>query len=305
MNLLDRFSSSLISALGWVYERFARFASMRPSQECGSGGQRSLSGLAGHFGWDAGRLLFDAGACSQCLHFDTCTTLRDDSRPIDKRLRQPDRMHMVNANDRATAHQCVRVDDLLQALALDPPKDLSAVRRRQRDKAIALIQDEALLEAVYSFNNLRLQRIDDGSRLQVGGESLPMPTHWPKRGEVTAISCGACTLGPRIEARVRRLFAEKRAAQAFALDSVGNELLLALGRRMQTDILTCVRRQGLILGQALQFSESAFDLSTRAAVLRLAGATEIGITLHRGSMLLPQKATSVVFAIGHNLTRAC
>jgi hypothetical protein len=197
----------------------------------------------------------------------------------------------------------MKVEDLLQGLEPSAPEDLSPARRRQRDLAIALIRDEGLLEAAYSFNEVRLQDVAEGKRLYVGGEILPIRGGLPKRGELTALACCVCTLGPRLEVRVDRLFTEKRTPLALALDSLGNELLLALGRRMQSDLLASVRRQKLILGQRIRVGESELDISAKATVLRLAEAAEIGVNLHRGHQLWPQRSSAMVLAIGRNLPK--
>jgi hypothetical protein len=110
------------------------------------------------------------------------------------------------------------------------------------------------------------------------------------------------------------LFTEKRVALATALDYLGNELLFTLGQELQEDILASVRRQRLSLGEELQIEDSPHDLSAQAAVLRLAGAAEIGISLYRCNLLLPVKSTSMVFVVGrsqpklstlHNLSLLC
>lgn len=213
-------------------------------------------------------------------------------------------MPMVGTGVDVTNSATVRVADLLDELVLSTPKDFSPVRSRQRDKAIALIREEALLDtAAYSFNNVQLERMMDASRLRIGNETLPIPAQLPESGELTALGCGACTLGPRLEARVRQLFGEKRAALALALDYIGNELLQSLSRRMLDQILASVQRQGLSLGQELHVGDPDLDISTQAATLRLAGAGGIGISLHRNNLLLPTKSTSLVFAIGRNLPR--
>lgn len=191
-------------------------------------------------------------------------------------------------------------NELLWEVELNPPTDLSPVRSRRREMALALIREEALLDAAHSFNTVQLQGIDDDGRLRVGGEILPSPAQLHDAGEIVALGCGACTLGPRLEARVRQLFSEKRAALATALDYLGNELLFALGQVLQEDILASVRRQRLSLGKELQIEDSVHALSAQAAVLRLAGAADIGISLHRRNLLLPVKSTSMVFVIGRN-----
>jgi hypothetical protein len=96
--------------------------------------------------------------------------------------------------------------------------------------------------------------------------------------------------------------------QTLALEALGNELMLALGRRMRSDLLAGVRHQRLILGQRLEFGESEPDLSVQAALDRLAGAGEIGINLRRGNLLQLQNSAITVFAVGRNppmLALAC
>ncbi len=195
----------------------------------------------------------------------------------------------------------MEVSDLLSELELQPPRDLSLVRRRQRDMAITLIREESLLDVAHSFNTVQLHGIDDDGKLCVGGEILPALVQLPKQGELAALGCGVCTLGPRLDVRIRLLIAEKRAALALALDYLGNELLVALSRRLAELIEARVHSLGLSMGQELMIKDSGSDLSTHAAILRLAGAAEIGITLHRSNLLLPLKSTAVAFTVGHNL----
>jgi hypothetical protein len=195
----------------------------------------------------------------------------------------------------------MEVSDLLNELELHPPTDLSPVRRRHRDKAITLIREESLLHPAHSFNTVRLHGIDDDGQLCVGGEILQAPAQLPKQGELAALGCGVCTLGPRLDVRIRLLIAEKRAALALALDYLGNELLIALSRRLEDLIQANVHSLGLSMGQELMIEDSESDLSTHAAILRLAGAAEIGITLHRSNLLLPLKSTAVAFTVGRNL----
>lgn len=83
-------------------------------------------------------------------------------------------MRMSAAGGAADNGSVVRVDDLLQELEHNLPEDLSSVRRRQRDKAIVLLRDEALVEPACSFNIVDLRRDPERDRLHVGGEKLPM-----------------------------------------------------------------------------------------------------------------------------------
>jgi hypothetical protein len=219
------------------------------------------------------------------------------------RQRQQGAFLISDAGNAQARVSTVTVENLLRELKLNQPKDLSPVRLRQREKAMALIRDEALVDTAHCFKIVPLEEGGEGDRLRAGGEILPLPERLPKKGVMTAFGCGAYTLGPRLDARVSELFRGKRAAIALALDALGNELLMALGGRMRSELLASVRRQGLILGQRLRAGESGFDLPSQAAILRLAGAGEIGIDLHRDNLLRPQKSTVAVFAIGHKLPK--
>ncbi|MGA3308264.1 MAG: hypothetical protein ABSD08_06575 [Xanthobacteraceae bacterium] len=58
--------------------------------------------------------------------------------------------------------------------------------------------------------------------LRASSEALLAPRLLPESGQLTAIGCGARTIGPAPEARVASLFAERRAARAVALGELGN-----------------------------------------------------------------------------------
>ncbi|MEJ2590576.1 MAG: hypothetical protein P8178_04075 [Candidatus Thiodiazotropha sp.] len=310
MKFVHRLSSPLISGSVRVYDLIARFRSLHASR---GHGRHPLARLPGHAERDFRKLHFDTGSRGPYLYSGYGLDISNERRPIQairmSRIREasvavlPDGLCNADLDERAMTKTTVCADTLLQQLERNPPKDLSLVRWRQRDKAIALIRDEALLLAAYSFDNHRLVGIDGEHRLCLSGETLPLTAELPKRGELTAIGCGACTLGPRLEARVRRLFADKRVALALALDAVGNELLHILGRRLQGEMLAEIRRLRLIPGQVLQVGTSEFDFAAQAAVLRMGGAKEIGVTLHRSNLLLPQKSTSVALVAGQGLPR--
>src|SRR6185369_17809258 len=85
----------------------------------------------------------------------------------------------------------------------------SAARTRLRSDALAMARDDALVQAAYSY---RIVPLDAPAApvLQAGGESLEAPWLLPATGQLTALACGACTLGSRFEQRVSQLFAQRR-----------------------------------------------------------------------------------------------
>ncbi len=196
---------------------------------------------------------------------------------------------------------CVRGVDLKRELASGPLEGLSPVSARLREQAVAMIHDEKLLEAGYSYNIVPLDQPAKGPQLRAGGERLEAARLLPESGQLTALGCGVYTLGERYENRVRELFKERRAALAVVLDEIGIELLYAMGRRIQDRMLSECYRKRLSMGAELHAGDPGLALDAQAAVLRLAEAKAIGVGLHKGQLITPLKSGSVVFAVGRDL----
>jgi hypothetical protein len=193
----------------------------------------------------------------------------------------------------------VRGVDLKRELAT-VPEGMSPVRARLRAEAAALASAENLIDAAYSYNIVPLSA-PPAETLHAGGERIFAPRLLPESGQLTALGCGVCTLGQAFEARVSALFAERRVSLAVALDEIGNELLFALGRRIQDRMLSECYRKRLSMGAELHAGDPGLELDAQAAVLRLAEAGKIGVALYKQHLVTPLKSTSVVFAVGRNL----
>jgi len=194
--------------------------------------------------------------------------------------------------------------DLKRDLLAAPPADISSARLRLREKAVTMAITERLFDtAAYSYEIVALNVAPD-PLLHVGGEVFDAPRLIPESGELTALGCGAVTIGSKSEARVSTLFAEKRASLALALDELSNEMLFVVMRRMQDRMLSECNRQQFSMAGELRAGDPGLDLSAQAAVLRLARTTRIGIALHGDSLLTPMKSLSVVLGIGRNLPTA-
>ncbi|MDE1950499.1 MAG: hypothetical protein KGI35_17915, partial [Burkholderiales bacterium] len=105
----------------------------------------------------------------------------------------------------------------------------------------------------------------------------------------------------KLEHFVGTLFAQRRASLAVMLDSLGNELLFALSRRVQDRILGEARRQGLTVAGELRAGDPGLQLQAQRTVLQLAGAADIGINLTPTLMMQPAKSTSIVQGVGRSL----
>lgn len=191
--------------------------------------------------------------------------------------------------------------DVLRTAATAPLQGRpSAARERLRAQALELARSEALVDAAYSYCIVPLDG-PPAALLCAGGEQLHAPWLLPVSGQLTAIACGACTLGTGLEQRVRMLFAERRASLAVALDELGNELLFAVSRRAQDRMHADVARRGLSMAGELRAGDPGLALAAQGAVLRLAQAETIGIRLGSGQLMQPFKSTSMVLGVGIDL----
>lgn len=176
----------------------------------------------------------------------------------------------------------------------------SPARTRLREQALAMARDDALVDAAYSYCIVPLQA-PTAPLLRAGGESLEAPWLLPASGELTALACGVCTLGPALERRVHELFALRRVSLAMALDELGNELLFDISRRAQDRMQAEVSRRGLSMSGELRAGDPGLALDAQGAVLRLACADSIGISLGEGFLMHPLKSTSMVLGVGVDL----
>lgn len=194
--------------------------------------------------------------------------------------------------------------DLLRGLARTAlPGPAAPLRARQREAALALLRAENLAEPGYSYRILALDA-PVGETLRLAGETLHAPRLLPATGQLTALACAVCSVGPKLEARVSSLFMQKRASLALALDALGNELLLAVSRRLQDKLLAEVRRRRLTLSGELRPGDPGLALEAQAAVLRLAQAEAIEVGLRGAHTLVPLKSMSMVMGVGVDLPSA-
>ncbi len=176
-------------------------------------------------------------------------------------------------------------------------------RERFRRDAIAMIESEDLLEAAFCWRIVPLES-PPGDVLYAGGEGLHAPKLVPDSGQLTAVAAAVCTLGPALEQRTTTLFAQRRTSLALALDAVGNELLFALSRRVQDRIVGVARKHQLSAAGELRAGDPGLSLAAQPAVLRLANAASIGVTVSPSKLLQPLKSMSLIMGIGVDLPPA-
>jgi hypothetical protein len=177
----------------------------------------------------------------------------------------------------------VRGSGLIRELATVPcPGGPLQQRAHFRRDALDLIAHEDLLDVTYCY---RIVPLDEppNTYLRAGGEILDAMRLVPESGQLTAVAAAICTLGPALEQRVTALFAERRTSLALALDSLGNELLFALSRRVQDRIVIAARKTRLTAAGELRPGDPGLSLGAQPVVLRLAGADTIGVRVTRSN----------------------
>ena len=197
--------------------------------------------------------------------------------------------------------------DVLGRVAEMPPSGCkSAARRRLWEQAVELVREEDLVDPAYCYNIVALDSpASHGNQLlKVGGGALAAPRLIPETGELTALAFNVATIGPKIEARIAALFAERRAALAVMLDELSNLLLFDVARRAGDRIQADVRRRGLSMAGELHAGDPGLDLSAQAMVLELAQARCVNVQLSKGQLLRPMKSGSVVYGVGIDLPPA-
>lgn len=171
-----------------------------------------------------------------------------------------------------------------------------------REEALAMVDQSGLVQPRGSWRIVPLEgEPGQAGRLCLEGREIEAPWLVPTSGRLTAVACAVATLGPGLDERVSALFAERRASLAVALDSVGNELLFALSRKLQDRLWADARRQGLTVAGELRAGDPGLQLQAQRTVLALAGADRIGLTLTHTMMMNPTKSTSIVQGVGHEL----
>lgn len=191
-------------------------------------------------------------------------------------------------------------DVLGKALAVPSGGRPSAARIRLRESVLAMARAESLVDAAYCYRIVPLEA-PAAPLLRAGGEALEAQWLLPDSGELTALACGVCTLGPALERRVSELFAQRRVSLAVALDELGNELLFEISRRAQDRMQADVARRGLTMSGELRAGDPGLALEAQRAVLRLACADTIGVSVGERLLMHPLKSTSMVLGVGVNL----
>ena len=139
------------------------------------------------------------------------------------------------------------------------PAPAAPARARLRREGIAVLRGEGLLQPAYSHAILPIDG-EAAGWFRVGGEVLEAPTLVPGSGALTALAFAVVTLGGRLEGLISQLFSQRKAALAITLDDLANEMLMALGRRVQDRVQAEVLRRRLTMAGELHAGYPVLDI---------------------------------------------
>jgi len=184
--------------------------------------------------------------------------------------------------------------------AMGAPGQASVTEARARSEALALLERDAFVTPAAAYRIVPVAAIR-GTAIDLRACVLHASALVEDPGELLAVAAAVCTLGGAAEQRVAQLFAGRRRSLALALDGVANELLFRLADRTVAAIAREARKSGWMPGVEISPGDPGMALEEQAAVLALADAARIGVTLAGAASLSPAKSLSVVVALGHAL----
>ena len=192
--------------------------------------------------------------------------------------------------------------DVAPALAASARRTSSAgTAPKVLQEAIAMMEEDGLAIPAYSYRSTEV-RGASGEVLDFGPASICAPGLAEVSTRLTAVTAVVCTLGPAIEERVSQLCAGRRLSLAFALDQLGNELLMYTARRVLLLVRAAARQQGLSIGDALSPGGRGIQLDQQGTVVAMADGARLGVSVTDQGMLHPVKSRSMVIGVGSGLT---
>jgi hypothetical protein len=111
------------------------------------------------------------------------------------------------------------------------------------------------------------------------------------------------TIGPKVEALVQSLFADKRPLEAVIMDAVGSAASAAASRFISGVIFEMAANHGMKAGRILRPGAHYWDIIGQRVLFAMMPAEKIGVTLTPSCLILPRKSSSGVIPIGRALVQ--
>lgn len=165
------------------------------------------------------------------------------------------------------------------------------------DQAVEQALRLAQPRAVYAVFDMAA---DDGVALPGGQRLLQagVPRQW--RG-LERLALAVCTIGPGLENRVSRLFADGDLALAAMLDSAASVAVENVADQVNRAICSQARQWHLEAGPRLSPGYGRWALEEQRTIFNVLPPASIGVELTEGLMMRPEKSISFGVGLGQRL----
>ncbi|MDH3233015.1 MAG: hypothetical protein OEQ29_05780 [Alphaproteobacteria bacterium] len=169
---------------------------------------------------------------------------------------------------------------------------------------LRVVETEDLLQPAIAYREWQVAAAEGTvMRLANGARIEGAPRLVEQLADATSMLAVAGTLGPRLDAHVSRLFAERQPMRALVLEEIGILAVAKLGDAIRDLLDEEAKARGQECSSPMSPGETGFAMATQPTVVALAGGEEIGITLSASGAMMPVKSLSMVLGVGEDMPR--
>lgn len=198
---------------------------------------------------------------------------------------------------------------------LTPILDLTEIWKREnggseprpalRRLAEALLPEaQALTAPAVIFDLFSVQEVKHDRITLAGGHRLRVPDAARLLAPAKEVAAGVVTIGPALEERASRYFAEGEPAHGYLLDCLGTAAIIDLAQQ------ACAHLEGLAaardwpLGFPISPGDAGWPLTEQRVLFDLLPAQAIGVRLTDSCVMIPKKSLSFVVGLGPGILTA-
>ena len=188
-------------------------------------------------------------------------------------------------------------EEVLRREGLGRARDVKPKIKNLILELLATVEQAHLLEPAIAYELYPIKEAKAGELLLEGkgaGRGL-RGSKFPQASELAIL---VCTIGPKLEEKVRRYSMKGETLRAMLLDGIGSAAVDALVERACQFIADIASTRGLQASSPIYPGMPGLPLSEQRRLLKLVPAQEIGVSLTRSGMMVPLKSISMVIGLG-------
>ena len=162
---------------------------------------------------------------------------------------------------------------------------------------------EEWLNPVLAYSIYSVLKATDGS-LEVGeGKRIGGPAVASSLKKAREIAVIVCTIGRQLEDQIEEYFKAGDSLRGFLLDGLGSAAIDSLGNASCKLIESEAASHGYVTSSPLSPGMQGWEIQELPALLQLAPAEEIGVSITSGGMMSPRKSIAMVIGFGRDMPR--